>query len=145
MEKRLADSICQPFVDWDAVGLATSGSAVEATASATVYFAAAGNYSAATFVAASNEATSFIATSDVATVPAASVVATSPSVEPGASADEDTVGEVARAPVSVGRTGIRIVRVIAIGAGGWASYVATNANPDSDPDLRLRVGKRQGQ
>src|SRR6266852_8815378 len=78
----------------------------------------------------------------------ASVIWTTPSVVPGACADKDPVSEPARAIVAVGRASIRIVWVISVSADRRSSHVAiagAEADSHSDPDLSLRISKRQRQ
>ena len=80
--------------------------------------------------AASIIAVAVVAVPIVAVTP---VVRPVPVVEPGAGTDEDAVHEVVRAVETVGRAGVRIIAVVAIGAdrGG------TNANADTNADLRV--------
>ncbi len=60
------------------------------------------------------------------------------SVIPRACADEDPVHEIAGAVVSVGRTGIRIFRVIAVRAGWRSGDIArTESDADAKSDFRL--------
>ena len=79
----------------------------------------------------------------------ASVIWMSPAVVPGACADKDPAREPAWAIVAVGRASIRIVRVIAVGADGRASYADSNSNAHADPrsdyDRSLRIRERHGQ
>ena len=90
------------------------------------------------------KATSLKSAIKAATVVAASVIRMSPAV-PGACADKYPVREPTRTVVAVGRAAKRIVRVIAVSADRRASHIAAKANTHSDPDLSLRIRKRQGQ
>lgn len=85
---------------------------------------------AASIIAMAVVAAPIVAVSVVAMTP---VVRSVPAVEPGAGADEEAVHEVVRAVEAVGRAGVRIIAVVAIGAdrGG------TNANADTNADLRV--------
>ncbi len=66
------------------------------------------------------------------------------STEPGSGADEDSAREPVRPIVAVGRTGVRIVSIVAIGAHRRCAIVA-RPKPDSYADLSLRVGQRNHQ
>jgi len=88
-------------------------------------------------------ATSIITATIIAatTVESAAVVA---AVKPGASADEDTAGEVVRAVVAIGRASVRIVTVVTVGADwGGADGAVHGAYPDAHAELRL--GGTSGQ
>jgi hypothetical protein len=60
------------------------------------------------------------------------------SMEPRAGADEDSVNEVVGAPISVRRTSIRIIRVVAISA-YWRGTHISRTHSDSDSNANLRV------
>ena len=70
---------------------------------------------------------------------------------PGAYAEEDAAGEPAGAVIAIGRTGIRVVRVIAPFAGRgtifhWSgNHCGANSNPDSHLSTCCRCRERQSQ
>src|SRR5208282_133031 len=136
-EKRLAG--CQPFVNFrcnlSAAAAETSAIACDRPARCE----AAPNRQTVTRRTTTRKAAS------VAASVTASVIRMSPAVIPGACADKDPAREPARTVVAVGRASIRIVRVIAVSAHRRASRIAADADSHSDPDLSLRVRKRQGQ
>lgn len=103
---------------------------------------------------ASRKTTSFISATGVATSGkavgiTASVVAASPAtVVPRARADKDATRKPFGTVVAVGRTSIRVVRVITVSADWRASHDWTDADtyPDpSDNDCSLRECKRHSQ
>jgi len=68
----------------------------------------------------------------------AAPVGMSPAVIPRAGADEDSIRKPARTVISVGRTGIRIVGVIPVGANRGARHIAgAEADAHAYSDLRL--------
>jgi len=73
----------------------------------------------------------------------ASFIAMSPTVEPGACADEDSARKVARPIVAIWRACIRVVGVIAVRANRRTCHITSDAN--SNHDRSLRVSNRQGQ
>ncbi len=83
----------------------------------------------------------------IAPSPAAAIISTIPEprrvspVIPGTSADKHAVDKIIRPVVAVRRASIWIKVVISVGAHGWSgSNVArTNANTNSDGNLRLRI------
>jgi hypothetical protein len=72
-------------------------------------------------------------------VAAAIIRVTVEAMEPRASADEYSVREVVRAPISVGRASVRSIRVVAVGA-HWRrpNRYANRTNSDSHSYLRAR-------
>lgn len=73
--------------------------------------------------------------------PTAPAPATTPSV-PRACANEDASHKPVRSVVAIGRTSIRIISVVAVGAYRRRANI-TGTNADTDGDLRLRGAKRQ--
>src|ERR1700687_5637624 len=73
-----------------------------------------------------------------------SVIRVPPAI-PGTCANKDPVREPARTVVAVGRATIRIVRVITISTNRRASHITAEADTHSNPDLSLRIRKRQRQ
>ena len=78
-----------------------------------------------------------------AVVTAAIIPVTIEAMEPRAGTDENSVHEVIRAPVAIGRTRVRSIRVVAISAhrrrADGNSY-GTNSDSHSDPNLSARNG-----
>src|SRR5262249_9418877 len=70
----------------------------------------------------------------------------SEAVIPRAGADEDSVHKPGRTIVSVGRTVIRVVRIVAVRANWRTGNIAgADTETDSNSDLRLRKRKRHEQ
>ena len=81
-------------------------------------------------------------------VPAAIARAISvpPPVIPRARADEHSTHKPARTVISVGRTRIRIIRVVSVRTNRRSGHIAgADSYPHPYPDLRLRVSQRQHQ
>jgi hypothetical protein len=90
-----------------------------------------------------SEPASIISTAIVATTP---VAAASPiSVIPRASADKDSAIEPVRAVVAVGRTGIRVIIIVAVSAyRSWTPIAVTWADSNADNySLRVREGSEK--
>ncbi len=65
-------------------------------------------------------------------------------VEPGAGADEDTAGEIARSVVSIGRAGVWVISIVAVGARGRPSHVGRSNSHTDHHSLSAGVrGRRQ--
>jgi hypothetical protein len=62
-------------------------------------------------------------------------------VIPRARADKDSTGEPIRAVVPVGRTGIRVIIIVAVGAYRSCTHIAVRANSNAD-NHSLRVRER---
>jgi len=65
-------------------------------------------------------------------------------VIPGSGTNENAVHEIAGPEIPVWCTGVRVVRIVAVGANGRSGDVArsdTNANSDCDLPLRIRQGQ----
>lgn len=71
-----------------------------------------------------------------------SVIATPMAVIPGAYADEYAVIEVVWSPIAIRGTGIRRIRIVAVGA----NWFSTDANANSHPNLRcLSISRNKQQ
>jgi hypothetical protein len=157
---------CQPFpVQAKKLRLPVSAAMASATAvetAATVTFATTVEATTATdcassieaiaavkFVTAAESATESIVTVESAMIPIAaaaiktmSIITTAvEAMEPRAGADEYSVHEVIRSPISVGRASVWGVRIVAVSAYRREPHVTgTNSNADSHAHLRARNG-----
>jgi hypothetical protein len=95
--------------------------------------------------AASVAAMTVIAVSAAAVTVSATVVATTViAVIPGAGADEDAAGEPVRAVVTIGRTGVGIVVVVAVGADWRGTVIGRRSESHTEGDaLSVRVRSRE--
>src|SRR6266849_16617 len=74
----------------------------------------------------------------------AAVVASSVAVEPGAGADEGAAYEPVRSVEAIGRTGVWIIVVVAVGADGSRPVIHGSSYTDAEGDaLGLRAGSRE--
>ena len=123
----------------------TSATTVEA-ATATDCASSMEAIAAVKFITAAESATESFITAEPAMTPIAAaaiktmsiVTTTVEAMEPRAGADEYSVHEVVRSPVSVGRASVWGVRVVAVSAYRRGPYV-TGTNSDADSHAHLRA------
>lgn len=75
-----------------------------------------------------------IITATIVTIPATAIEP----MEPWPRADENSAHKIIRAVISVGRAGVRIIAVVAVGA--YRRWASVNRSTNSNADSNLRVG-----
>jgi hypothetical protein len=131
-----------------AAAMKATAATMEATAAAEAFTAESTAVEPATMKAAIKatatvEAAMRAAIRETISVPEAKATAPE-TMKPGTCADEDAAVEPVRSVVSVGRAGVRIIVVIAIGAGGSCAVIDRPSKSNAEGDaLSVRIRSRK--
>jgi hypothetical protein len=137
-----------------ATAVKSTTTAVESATATTMEAASTHVTAVAAAISVTRSSIAITGTSVPIAVAAAIAVITAVSISvpaiPGSGADKQTAGEPRRSIVPVGRAGIRIVAVIAIGADGSRVAVTVSpihraTDPNSDRDLSMGVSRSGNQ